>query len=98
MLVAVYLDGNDAVLPIAFCGVQEENLDSWAFFLKHLYEGLYMDYMVCGKGISFPTMNIGNAVSGFLKSFWSNTPTIVMCTHYFRPLAGVQTIILSKTK
>ncbi|GAY41472.1 hypothetical protein CUMW_059700 [Citrus unshiu] len=37
MLVA---DGNDAVLPIAFCEVQEENLDSWAFFLTNLTYGL----------------------------------------------------------
>ncbi|KAK9199449.1 hypothetical protein WN944_014640 [Citrus x changshan-huyou] len=40
MLVAVCRDGNDVVLPIAFCEVQEENLDSWAFFLKNLTYGL----------------------------------------------------------
>ncbi|KAK9192772.1 hypothetical protein WN944_003465 [Citrus x changshan-huyou] len=40
MLVAVCRDGNDAVLPIAFCEVQEENLDSWAFFLTNLTYGL----------------------------------------------------------
>lgn len=34
MMVAVCRDGNDVVLPIAFCKVQEENLDSWAFFLR----------------------------------------------------------------
>ena len=40
MLVAVCRDGNDVVLPIAFCEVQEENLDSWAFFLTNLTYGL----------------------------------------------------------
>ncbi|KAH9679259.1 SWIM-type domain-containing protein [Citrus sinensis] len=51
MLVAVFRDANNAILPIAFCEVQEENFDSWSFFLKNLYEGLCMDYMDYGKGI-----------------------------------------------
>ena len=51
MLIAVFRDANNAILPIAFCEVQEENFDSWSFFLKNLYEGLCMDYMDYGKGI-----------------------------------------------
>ncbi|GAY49418.1 hypothetical protein CUMW_118940, partial [Citrus unshiu] len=69
MLVAVCRDGNNAVLPIAFCEVQEENLDSWSFFLKNLYEGLRMDYMDYGKGICIMCdgdNGVDEAVSEFL--------------------------------
>ncbi|GAY58365.1 hypothetical protein CUMW_186480 [Citrus unshiu] len=51
MLVAVFRDANNVVLPIVFCEVQEENFDSWSFFLKNLYERLCMDYMDYEKGI-----------------------------------------------
>lgn len=32
MLVAAALDGNNGILPIAFCEVEVEDLDSWVFF------------------------------------------------------------------
>ncbi|XP_052289998.1 uncharacterized protein LOC127899893 [Citrus sinensis] len=48
MLIAVCRDRNDVVLPVAFCEVQEENLDSWAFFLKNVNDGLRLER---GKGL-----------------------------------------------
>lgn len=48
MLVAACRDGNNVVLPIAFCEVEEENLDSWGFFLKNLNYGLQLE---CREGL-----------------------------------------------
>ncbi|XP_024047982.1 uncharacterized protein LOC18053653 [Citrus clementina] len=68
MLVAVCHDGNDSVLPIAFCEVVEENLDSWAFFLKNLNYGLRLErgegLCIMGDGDN----GIDEAVEEFLPS------------------------------
>ncbi|KAL9422711.1 hypothetical protein AB3S75_034900 [Citrus x aurantiifolia] len=68
MLVAVCRDGNDSVLPIAFCEVVEENLDSWAFFLKNLNYGLRLErgegLCIMGDGDN----GIDEAVEEFLPS------------------------------
>ena len=68
MLVAVCRDGNDAVLSIAFCEVVEENLDSWAFFLKNLNYGLRLErgegLYIMGDGDN----GIDEAVEEFLPS------------------------------
>lgn len=105
MLVAMCRDVNDVVLPIVFWEVQKENLDSWAFFHKNLYEGLRMDYMDYGKGIcimcdgekltrrcqsSFPTLNIGSVISVFTTNLLSNFP-MHLCNPYFGLLVGTQT-------
>ncbi|KAL9429477.1 hypothetical protein AB3S75_031314 [Citrus x aurantiifolia] len=68
MLVAVCRDGNDSVLPIAFCEVVEENLDSWAFFLKNLNYGLRLER---GEGLCIMgdrDNGIDEAVEEFLPS------------------------------
>lgn len=57
MLVTVCRDGNDAVLSIAFYEVQEENLDSWAFFLKNINYRLQLER---GQGLYI----LGNGDNG----------------------------------
>ncbi|KAK9209277.1 hypothetical protein WN944_001641 [Citrus x changshan-huyou] len=48
MLVAPGLDGNNRILPVAFCEVQVENLDSWVYFLKNINSALRLEN---GKGL-----------------------------------------------
>ncbi|KAH9769251.1 SWIM-type domain-containing protein [Citrus sinensis] len=43
MLVAAALDGNNGILPIAFCEVEVEDLDSWVFFLKNINKALRLE-------------------------------------------------------
>ncbi|GAY64414.1 hypothetical protein CUMW_233390 [Citrus unshiu] len=48
MLVAAGLDGNNGILPVAFCEVQVEDLDSWVYFLKNINSALRLEN---GKGL-----------------------------------------------
>lgn len=48
MLVAAALDGNNGILPIAFCEVQVEDLDSWVFFIKNINNALRLEH---GEGL-----------------------------------------------
>ncbi|XP_057730135.1 uncharacterized protein LOC130945434 [Arachis stenosperma] len=38
LLVAIAQDGNSNILPVAFALVEGENVESWSFFLSHLYQ------------------------------------------------------------
>ena len=48
MLVAAGLDGNNGILPVAFCEVDVEDLESWVYFLKNINNALRLEN---GKGI-----------------------------------------------
>lgn len=48
MLVAVGLDGNNGILPVAFCKVDVEDLDSYMYFLKNINNTLRLEN---GKGL-----------------------------------------------
>ena len=52
MLVAATIDGNDGILPISFCEVLHEDIDSWVFFLTNLTKALKMEH---GEGLCILT-------------------------------------------
>ena len=52
MLVAAAIDGNDGILPISFCEVLNEDIDSWVFFLTNLTKALNMEH---GEGLCILT-------------------------------------------
>lgn len=43
MLVAAALDENNGILPVAFCEVEVEDLDSWVYFLKNINKALRLE-------------------------------------------------------
>lgn len=43
MLVAAALDGNNGILPVAFCEVEVEDMDSWVYFLKNINNALRLE-------------------------------------------------------
>ncbi|XP_043710503.1 uncharacterized protein LOC122659461 [Telopea speciosissima] len=43
LLVAISVDGNNGLFPVAFGVVESECKDSWIFFLQHLHDSIYTE-------------------------------------------------------
>lgn len=82
MLVAVAIDGNNGILPIAFCEVVNEDIDSWVFFLTNLINVLKMEH---GEGLCI--LNDGeNGLDYVLEEYLCRAIVRQCCRHIFNQM------------